>query len=84
MEADPTPAQAAGGSGGAGATIFIGVGIALAIAAPWGPRTFVYFLLAASGGVLLVVLVGVPIQALWDTRRARRNRPAGGGSLREE
>lgn len=71
-------------AGGAGATIFIGVGIALAIAAPWGPHSFVYFLLAAAGGVMLVVLVGVPIQTLRDTRRAKRNRPAGGGSLPEE
>jgi drug/metabolite transporter (DMT)-like permease len=71
-------------AGGAAATIFIGVGIALAIAAPWGPHSFVYLLLAAAGGVMLVVLVGVPMQALRDTRRARRDRPAGGGSLDEE
>lgn len=71
-------------AGGAVALALVAVVAVLVIVAPWGHANPAYVILIGIGGLMLLVLVAVGLQAVKDTRRARRRRRATGGSLHEE
>jgi predicted lysophospholipase L1 biosynthesis ABC-type transport system permease subunit len=46
----------------------------LLILEPFGPRTIVWLILVGGGALMLLALAAVAVQAVTDTRRARRRR----------
>jgi hypothetical protein len=60
--------------GGALTLVWIVVGTVLSIIAPWGSNSFVWVVIVGGGGIALLSLGAVFVQALRDTRRARRRR----------
>ena len=63
--------------GGALTLVWVVVAITLSIIAPWGPNSFVWVVIVGGGGIAFLALGGVFVQALRDTRRARRRRSHG-------
>jgi hypothetical protein len=64
-------------AGGALALVLIVVAAAVSIIAPWGPNSFVWVLIVGGGAFAALALAGVFVQAIRDTRRARRRRSEG-------
>jgi hypothetical protein len=63
---------------------FVLVVAVLVIVAPWGYANPAYVILIGVGGLMVVVLGVAGLQAIQDTRRARRRRQAPNDSLHEE
>lgn len=61
-------------AGGVATALFIVIEAALAILAPWGPHSVVYVILVGGGAVMLLVFVALGVQAVQDSRKARRHR----------
>jgi hypothetical protein len=55
------------------AAVYIVAGATLGIAEPWGPKSVLYVIGVGGGGLMVVVLAGVLIQAVTDARRARQH-----------
>jgi hypothetical protein len=53
-------------------TVHVAAGATVAIAEPWGPQSVLYVIGAGGGALMLVVLGGVLIQAVTETRRGRQ------------
>ena len=70
---------------GAVAILALAVGVVvLLVLAPWGHTNPAYVILIGVGGLMLMVLVAVGLQAVQDTRRAKRRRRAASESPHEE
>jgi ABC-type Fe3+-siderophore transport system permease subunit len=71
-------------AGGAVAVALVAVVAVLVIVAPWGHANPAYVILIGIGGLMLLVLVVAGLQAVQDTRRAKRRHRATSGSVHEE
>ena len=61
-------------AGGTTALAVVAVVVVLVIVAPWGHANVAYVILIGVGGLMLVVLVAAGLQAVQDTREARKRR----------
>jgi hypothetical protein len=62
--------------GGGLAVLWMVVAASLAIAAPWGRYSVLYVIGVGGGGLMVLALAGTAVQAVHDTRRAKRARAA--------
>src|SRR4051794_37420102 len=69
-ERSPAEARRRGAVGGALAAVYVVAGSTVAIAEPWA-KSVLYVVGVGGGALMLLVLVGVLIQAVTETRRAR-------------
>jgi UDP-N-acetylmuramyl pentapeptide phosphotransferase/UDP-N-acetylglucosamine-1-phosphate transferase len=60
--------------GGASGLMLIVFGTALSIIAPWGPNSFVWVVIVGGGAFAILALGAAFLQALRDSRSARRRR----------
>src|SRR3954468_11395735 len=68
-ERSPAEARRRGAVGGALAAVYVVAGSTVAIAEPWGSKSVLYVVGVGGGALMLLVLVGVLIQAVTETRR---------------
>src|SRR3954454_12642792 len=68
-ERSPAEARRRGAVGGALAAVYIVAGSTIAIAEPWGSESLLYVMGVGGGAWMLLMLVGVLIHAVSETRR---------------
>src|SRR4051812_26401839 len=70
-ERAPVEARRRGAVGGTLAAVYIVAGSAVALAEPWGSKSVLYVIAVGGGALMLLMLVGVLIHAVTETRRTR-------------